>query len=263
MAFWLKKAVEYWLMPVPFCLLLLALALWRLQRRGASRLGRGLLWCVFLVLLLGSNTAVSTWLVEPLERRYPPVPALAPGEALPPDLQACRYVVVLGAGHADSTRLPAIDRLNLTALARLTEAVRILRRLPGATLVLSGPAQPHGATHAAVLAAAAESLGAPRRRMILIDTAWDTAQEAAAVRALVGDAPVALVTSAVHMPRAAALFRHERIAFVPCPTDFQSKPAGRFQWSDLRCDSESLERTTTAVRERLGALWLRLRGEID
>jgi uncharacterized SAM-binding protein YcdF (DUF218 family) len=254
MAYFLKKVVEYWLMPVPVILVLLAIVLWSLHRSRAPQTPRRLLWVAFVGLLLGSNIGVSTFLVEGLESRYPPMGALAP---------ACRYVVVLGAGHADATRLAALDRLSSSALARLTEGVRILRRLPAASLVVSGPAAPHGATHASVLAAAAESLGVPRARIILIDTAFDTAAEAVAVRQRIGLGPVALVTSAVHMPRAAALFRHQGIAFIACPTDYTAKPVGRFELSDLKCDSESLSRTTTAVRERLGAWWARLRGQID
>ncbi|HZZ58327.1 MAG TPA: ElyC/SanA/YdcF family protein [Opitutaceae bacterium] len=260
MAFWLKKVAEYWLMPVPFCLALLALGLWRMHRARAG--AKGLIWAAFLLLLAGSNEWISIRLVEPLEWRFPPAPALLPGAPIPAELAACRYIVVLGAGHADSTRLPALERLSPSALGRLTEALRILRRLPGAILVLSGPARDGGAAHAAVLAAAAESLGAPRSRMRLIDTAWDTAQEAAAARALVGNGPVALVTSAVHMPRAAALFRHEGIVIYPCPADYNAKPQPGLRWSDLRCDVESLDRTTTFVRERLGMLWLRLRGKV-
>ena len=38
--------------------------------------------------------------------------------------------------------------------------------------------------------------------------------------ATVGDARVALVTSAAHLPRAVGLFRQKGIETVPCPTDF-------------------------------------------
>ena len=69
----------------------------------------------------------------------------------------------------------------------------------------------------------------------------------------------ALVTSAWHMPRAASLFRKAGVDFAPCPADFISRGNLRFRWVDLTWDSESLERSTLALHEWIGLLWLRLR----
>jgi uncharacterized SAM-binding protein YcdF (DUF218 family) len=257
--FWLKKVVSFWLMPVPLCVALLAVGAalaWPGRRRRA---GRVCLVLAALAFLFFSNRAVSVLLLAPLESRYPAVPEMAPGGGAPAAVADCRYVVVLGGGHSDFPSLPAIGQLSTSALARLTEGVRLLRLLPEAKLIVSGPGAPGRPTHAAILARAAESLGIDSRRITLVESAQDTEDESHQVARRVGSARVALITSAWHMPRAAALFRRAGVDFVACPADFVSRGTG-LHWVDFAWDSESLERSTLALHERLGLLWLRLRG---
>jgi uncharacterized SAM-binding protein YcdF (DUF218 family) len=258
--FWLKKAVSFWLMPVPLCLALLACGLLLVRAARRPGLGRALVVAGTLLLILFSNRWVSNGLLGHLEARYAAIPELAPGAPVPDPLAKCRIVVVLGGGNGDVPSLPATSQLSSSALGRIVEAVRLLRVLPGARLIVSGPGEPGRPTHAEVLAQAACSLGVDRSRITLIDTALDTEDEAAAVSRLANGATVALVTSAWHMPRAALLFRRDGTAFVACPADFESRPRPTFRWSDLGWDSESLERSTLAVHEWLGVLWLRIRG---
>jgi len=258
--FWLKKAISYWLMPLPLCLALLVsgLVLSRLPRR--SRLGRGLVGAAVALLLLFSNRAVSVRLLVPLEARYPSVPEVSAGAPLPASIARCRFVVVLGGGHTDMPGIPATGQLSSSALGRIVEATRLLGLLPGARLIVSGPGEPGRPSHASVLARAARSLGIDPERITLVDTALDTEDESHAVARLVGGAPVALVTSAWHMPRAATLFRRAGVDFAPCPADFVARQSPLFHWYDLAWDSESLERSTLAIHEWIGLLWLRLRG---
>jgi uncharacterized SAM-binding protein YcdF (DUF218 family) len=61
------------------------------------------------------------------------------------------------------------------------------------------------------------------------------------------------------MPRAAALFRRAGVNALPCPADFTARPNEDFRFVDLTWDTASLERSTWAVRERLGMLWVKLR----
>lgn len=262
MLFWLKKFIAFWLMPLPLCLALL-LAGWHLSRSGRrARLGRALVGAAALLLLLLSNKVVSTALVRPIETQYPPVSELRPDQPVPAALGACRYVVVLGSGHGDTPGLPASLRLSSSAVARITEAVRLLRVLPDARLLVSGPAIGRNSSHAAVLAQAAEALGVDPGRIQRIETARDTEDEANAVERIVGPAPVALVTSAWHMPRSAGLFRRAGVRILPCPADFSARPNADFRWEDLGWDVESLERSTRAVHERLGYLWGWMRGKV-
>jgi uncharacterized SAM-binding protein YcdF (DUF218 family) len=63
------------------------------------------------------------------------------------------------------------------------------------------------------------------------------------------------------MPRAAALFANAGVDIVPCPTDYTSQDDGHFHWLDLLWDVESLERSSVAIRERVGYAWIWMRGK--
>jgi uncharacterized SAM-binding protein YcdF (DUF218 family) len=258
--FGLKKGISFWLMPVPLCLALLVTGIVIALSGRRSRVGRALIGVAAALLLLFSNKWVSNGLLAPLEGRFPPIPELAPGAPVPAALARCRFVVVLGGGHSDIPGMPALSQLSSSALGRVVEAVRILRVLPDSRLIVSGPGEPGRPTHAAVLAQAAASLGVDRSRITLIETALDTEDEAAAVSRIAAGAPVALVTSAWHMPRAALLFRRRGTDFLACPADFEARAGPRTHLGDLGWDSESLERSTFAVHEWLGLLWLEIRG---
>jgi uncharacterized SAM-binding protein YcdF (DUF218 family) len=263
MLFWLKKAVAYWLMPLPFCLALMIAGLLLLRSDRWRRLGRGLL-VAGVVLLLGlSNRQVGRALLRPLESQYPGLPEMPAGSPLPAPLQACRAIVVLGGGHSDRPGLSANNQLSSAALSRLAEAVRLARLLPDTTLFVSGPAAGGGATHASVLATAAVALGVDPRRIVQIDTARDTDDEAQEIRRRLGPGvPFALVTSAWHLPRAMALMRRAGLAPLPCPADFLTRANGGTRAGDWLCDLSGLEQSTWAIYERLGMAWARLQGKI-
>ena len=245
----LKKFISFWLMPLPLCLALLVAGWWLFRSPRRAGFGRFLLGAGILLLLLFSNEAVSTSLVRPLERLYPPVPELIPGRAAPPALAGCRFVVVLGSGNGDTPGLPATAKLGSSALSRLVEAVRLLRVLPEAELIVSGPAREPHPSHARVLAEAAVALGIRRDRIRLVEFARDTEEESVAVRRLAGDARVALVTSANHMARAMKLFHRAGVRALACPSDYTSRPGPEFRWGDLGWDVDSLGRSTAAAHE--------------
>lgn len=257
--FWLKKAVSFWLMPVPFCLALLVVG-WCLSfSRRRRRLGRWLIGTAIVLLLLFSNRAVSSWLVWSLESTYPAIPEITAVAPVPPTLGACHYVVVLGGGHGDIAAFSAVNKLSASAQARLMEAVRILGVLPDAKLIASGPAEPGGATHADVLMQAAISLGVAPERIVREPEVRDTEDEAAAIVRRIGGAPFALVTSAWHMPRAVALMQRAGANPVPCPADYSARPSPRVVIRDFGWDTDSLGRSTRAVHERIGYVWMKLR----
>ena len=284
--FLLKKILGHFLMPLPLALALLGVALWAGARRR-----RGLAWSAlllgWLILLACGNRGFSGALVSSLENHYSPVPPLAPPhsrpfppapeagpEALAPEppawpreLREAGFVAVLGGGHGDSDRLAAGQRLSPSARARLVEGVRLALALPQTWLVVSGPGpagsssdangnRPAAPSHARVLADAAAELGFPRDRIVEIDTARDTAEEAAALRRLAGGDKIALVTSAWHLPRAMRLAAREGLDVFPCPSDYlggRDKPPGALAW--LAWNSESLSNSTRAWREYLGLAW--------
>lgn len=262
MLFWLKKFVSYWLMPLPACVTAMIVGLVLLSRPTTARLGRALLLGGLVLLILFSNKFVSRALLRPLETQYPAQPEFSANQPVSPALARCGYVYVLGGGNGHSPGVAATGLLSTSALSRVVEAVRILRVLPEARLLVSGPKDDDGkSSHAVVLARAAQSLGIAPERIVLIDHARDTEDESRAARRIVGDAPVALVTSAWHMPRAMALCRSAGLDVLACPADFRTHADESFYFDDLLWESESLGKSTWAVRERLGYLWIWLRGK--
>lgn len=261
MGFLLKKFVSYWLMPIPLSLLLMTTGLMLLALGRRKRTGKTLLICGFLCLLLTSNGFVAHVLIHPLENRFRPIPELVEGAELPQSLADCSYIVVLGSGHYSEEKRPALAQLSESALARLSEGVRLAKAHPKAKVIFSGPADKLGITHASVMARAAVSLGIQPERIQQIDTALDTFDEARGVAKIVGAEKLALITSAYHMPRANALFVHQGLQTLPCPTEFKERPLLLRDTSTWDWDANALMQSTVSIREYLGLLWSKLRGQ--
>lgn len=260
--FWLKKTITYFLMPLPATLVLLAGGFLLSRSVKHQRSGRIFMFAGILVLLVTSHRQVGFQLLAPLENQYPAIPELTEPGAIPTELAACQYIVVLGGGHSDVLGLPASSKLSPYALSRITEAVRLARALPLTKLITLGPGQPQEPTHAHVLATAAISLGVAPDRIIENSLGRDTEGEAQALLDIIHDAPFALVTSAWHMPRSMGLMRKAGLNPVACPTDFRARQTQNFSLSDWLWGIDGLERSSWAIYERLGGFWARMRGKI-
>ncbi len=70
---------------------------------------------------------------------------------------------------------------------------------------------------------------------------------------------IVLVTSAYHMRRAVYSFQKQGIAVVPAPTDYEADRGPTTTFSGFLPSASALEMTATAIRERLGMLFYRLR----
>ena len=262
MPFWLKKALTVPLMPLTFALLVGTLGAILLFRPRFARRGRILVVIALLVLGLASNKGVALWLIAPLELRHAAIPELAPDEPLPAELSRCRAVVVLGGGHGDTASLSRINQLSASALSRLAEGIRLLRLLPAdVVLVVSGHNGSKHPSHAQILAEAAISLGVPASRILRCDTPRDTESEVSEIKARFGDEPVAVVTSAWHMPRAIGLCERAQVNAFPCPADFTHKPGADSGVELFAWNLEALGQTSKAIRERVGQAWNRVRGK--
>ncbi len=260
--FWLKKALTYLLMPLQFSLLLMLTGILLLWIGRRPRWGKILVTTGAVLLLVLSHKQVGLALLQPLESQYAAIPEITSGEAIPARLAGCRFIMVLGGGHSTTPGLPATHRLSSAAASRLAEGVRLAHLLPEAQLVLCGPGLSAGdESHAAVLAQAARALGIAPERLHLITRPRDTEGEIAALSRLAEGAPVALVTSAWHMPRTMAYARRAGLNALACPADFGARPNERFRWNDWNFDLTGLERSTKGIYERLGLAWARLRGK--
>jgi len=258
MPFILKKYLSFWLMPLPLCLGLLVLGTLLIWSKKHIHTGKYIISFSLLVFLLLSNTTISTWLILPLEYKYSAIPALK-SETLPYALKRCQFIVILGSSNSEDKDRSALNRLSGTGLSRLTEAVRLANLLPDAHLIATGPGYNNHQSHASVLAEGAVELQIQKNRILKIDTAKDTEEESIAIHKIVGDRPIALVTTAWHMPRAVFLFKSRGMDVLPCPTDFTIKNTSENNHFELNQINASWSRSTWAIHEYLGILWIEVR----
>lgn len=210
-------------------LLLLLILAWLAARKGRPKLSKRLLWLTGIIFLLTSTPFLPKYLGARLEEQYLPLrPDTLPAFSSPV------YIHVLGSGYALDDRLPATAQLAPVAQGRLMEGLRLLRAVPNSVLVCSAGSVFGFESQASVTRKAALLLGADSSRLRTLDTPNTTAEEAAALVQLTGrGAPLILVTDALHMPRAIALFRQQGFHPVPAPTNYRVPLAGNappFRW---------------------------------
>jgi len=198
MLFELKKLATIPFLPLYFALLTGLVCLVLLWLKPEKRWGRFFAALSIGSLLLFSNHGAAAWLVRPLENRFAAIPDFHREEDVPAMLRPCVAIVILGGGHADAPALSRVNQLSTSSLSRVAEAVRISRWLPHAKLIVSGNHRPDP-SHAQVVGEAAVSLGVDPARIIRMDDPRDTEDEIAELSRRVGNAPIALVTSAWHM----------------------------------------------------------------
>lgn len=251
MLFELKKFVGMLLLPLPLLLSLCALGLVLLWFTRRQRTGKVLVSFAWLGILLLSMQPLADRLLAPLEDRYPTLNG--PHQA--------RYVVVLGGGYTYNPQWAPSSNLIGNSLPRVTEGIRQLALNPQARLIVTGAAaQGNPVSSAEVAARVARSLGVDEQRIIVLDSPRDTGQEAQAVADVVGNAPLILVTSANHMPRALG-FSITRARSDPGA----GQPTGDRQpaqsWERWLPSPLYLGHSERAWYETLGRLWQGLTGQ--
>lgn len=247
----LAKLVTAALAPLGTALLLglAGLALAATAAPARRRLGLKLLAFALGWLWLWSLPVASRALRAALEAQAGP----ARVEALPP----APAIVVLG-GSMRAARPPDHPQPDLGAAAdRAWHAARLYRAGKAPLLVLSGGTlQRDDPPEAPAMRAFLLDLGVPPAAMLLESASGTTAQNAARTAGLLRQRnirQVLLVTSALHMRRARALFEREGIAVVAAPTDFEvvDRP---LRLRDLVPDGDALEGSGRAFKEIVGAL---------
>ncbi len=257
--YFFKKFIGTLLMPLPLGLALLAAALVLLGLTRRQRLGRWLALASLLLLFLTSSHWVAWHFDHFLTVRYPPWRVSAHSLKNAPSV-----VVVLGGGSINDARLPPVAQLSLVSLDRLIEGIRLYRALapvnPQARLVLSGGGKPAGSGDAGIMRQVALSLGIPGSAMRLETRSLDTASQARRLKPMLGTHPFLLVTSAVHMPRAIALFQAQGLHPIAAPSDRLGLGMAP-RWQAWQPDPANLNDFTAAWHEILGRAWAGLRGE--
>jgi len=146
-------------------------------------------------------------------------------------------------------------------------AIQAFRAGKAPLLVFTGARSigtPDAPTEGEVLADFAATLGVPVASMLVTgyvqNTADEARQAATALRERGLTTPrVLLVTSAVHMPRARAMFQQEGMVVTAFPVGFSSPADRRYSVRDLFPTTVALRHSETAIREFYGRAyyWLR------
>ncbi|MCD1126784.1 envelope biogenesis factor ElyC [Jinshanibacter sp. LJY008] len=250
MLFILKKIIGNLLFPLPFLLLLMAIALLLLWFSRWQKSAKTLITMSWLGLFLLSLQPIADRLLMPLENQYATYQKNEPID----------YIVVLGGGYTYNPDWAPSSNLFPNSLPRVTEGVRLYRQHPGAKMIFSGAAAiSNPLPNAKVAAMVAESLGVPEQDIIMLPQAQDTIEEAQAVAQIAQQKTLLLVTSANHLPRAMRIFQKEGLNPIPAPANQLATLGPLNPWEKAFPSAFYLSHSERAWYETLGNLWLTIK----
>jgi uncharacterized SAM-binding protein YcdF (DUF218 family) len=256
MFLFLSKLIPLFFYPIgATCLLLvIALVLWFVK----SKLTPAFLSAALIILFLSGNTWVSNWLAQSLEWQYIPKTELPKADA----------IVVLGGGirskaypRPDVDFSEAGDRVWYGAsLYRAGKAPKII--VSGGRIIWKGGGNPESEDLTNLLV----TMGVPKADIIPESDSMNTRDNGVYVQKILkanNFKTILLVTSAMHMPRSMAIFKHLGIKAIAAPTDFRVSQL-ELDEPNLQTESvilslmpneERLAVTTSAIREYIG-MWV-------
>jgi uncharacterized SAM-binding protein YcdF (DUF218 family) len=261
MGLFLSKLIPLLFYPLGLsCVLLVLGMVWFWKRPRLTKLAIGL--SLSLQLLMG-NYWVSRALVQSLEFQN-----LTEGP-----LPQAAAIVVLGGGT-----LPASPPRPWVEVAeagdRVLYAAKLYREGKAPVVILSGGRvdwNGAGPPESKDMAEQIQIMGVPAQALLQDPTSNNTYENAVNVKKILQDrqitGPILLVTSAMHMSRSLAIFRHLQISSIAAPTDFRTtctpdrQGFGGFLLG-LLPEAEQLHKTTLALKEYLGLLIYKLQGRL-
>jgi len=242
------------------CILLIFALLLRKKERTRNILitiSIGILW-------LSSTSLISINLARSLEWRYLP----------PKEVPSAEVMIVLGGG-TDASVYPRPGVEINGAGDRVLYAARIYREGKAAHILLSGGEitwmNNTSSTPADEMADILQSLGVPMDALWLENKSQNTHENAVFSKVILdekGIKKILLITSAMHMPRAVALFQKLGLEVIPLPVDY-SVTQSNFSFNNqdwlgqvfgLLPSTGNLSATTNALKEYLGIFTYWLRG---
>lgn len=232
---------------------------WILALVGLRRLGVLVAALAVAETLVMAFPPVSDALLEPLQAKARAAAAEAP---------ACCYdaIVVLGGGVTPAAPPYLMEPDLADAADRVWYGARLYHRGVARRIIVSGgsllaengnPAK----TEAEAMRRFLVDLGVPSDAIVSEDKSMNTLGNIRNVRQMVGEARVALVTSAFHMPRALKLARQGNLNVGAFPTDWRLPAAARPTWENWVPSVAALAWSSISLREHV-ALLLDRRGEI-
>lgn len=221
------------------------------------RLARWLWLLALLVFYVFQSGLTNDLLLRPLELSYPPMSAsvLAPQDA----------VIVLAGSVTGQPVTNTPTLLGTSTLPRLICGITYWRTGVAPLLVVSGgsgdPFEPLPSA-AEVMQTLAIQLGVPESAIMTETHSRTTAENAVEVRRRFPRLQrIVLVTSALHLPRATALFRKQGFEVTPAPCDYRTA-AGAWELRDFLPNAGNLANIGQAVHEYVGLALFRALGRL-
>lgn len=259
---YLSKLLPLFVYPLGLITILIIIAI-ILKKR--LKWQRGLLIATLLILLLSSNRWVSAALVRSLEWRNLPAQTTPQAE-----------VIVLLGGGTDPYEAPRpMTEIN-SAGDRVLYAAKLYREGAAPIILASGGTvnftPDRVSTPAEDMADLLTFHDVPASAIWQQNMSQNTYEDALYSTELLAEQDIEtiiLVTSAIHMPRARALFEAQGLTVIPAPVDFSVTEQG---WQNLLNPGldeavlyflpnvSALNSTTNALKEYLGIFIYRLRG---
>jgi uncharacterized SAM-binding protein YcdF (DUF218 family) len=256
MFLFLSKLIPPLVFPPGGNLILFVLA-WFLRNRRPRLAGALFLFSAFTLYAV-STSAGSGLLIAPLESRYADVDT---GSA--PQTDA---IVVLGGGvvaasgkHDEPELAEAGDRARKTAALFQAGKAPIILCSGGNIDFLTGSGEAEAISASRIL----QSFGIPAAAILTEGASRNTHENAEFTWRILsarGVHRILLVTSAMHMPRAAALFRHAGFTVIPVPSNHLGGWGNPSLLFSLLPDPQSVANSKAALREYLGLAVYSLRG---
>lgn len=248
--------LTYLIIPLNLCVALLivgaVLFITRHRKTGVLVAAAGIAWAVFW-----SLPASSLWAGGRLEQLYP--------HMMPEDLPQAQAIVVLGGNTANSRRNWFEPYDPDTASPRVDTAAMLYKAGRAPHVVLSGAALEGNVSEAQMMANTLIQKGVPEEALILEARSLTTHQNAVYTRRTLDEYNfnrVLLVTSALHMPRAMAVFRKQGISAIAAPSWPQITVPQDPTFSFWQPNVRALTASRSIIKEYVGLLVYWIRGWI-
>jgi uncharacterized SAM-binding protein YcdF (DUF218 family) len=239
--------------------LTIALILWWLKSRWTPVA----IWVALIILFLSGNARMSNWLAQSLEWQNIPKAELPTADAI---------VILGGATRSQAYPRPDVDFADSgdrvwygATLYRAGKAPKII--VSGGRITWKGNGSPESDDMTKLLV----EMGVPQQDIIPEANSFNTRDNAVNVKQILQEQnfkTILLVTSAMHMPRSMAIFKHLGINAIAAPTDYRisqlelEQPNRQTEAAILSFipSEDCLSLTTQAIREYIGILIYKLRG---
>jgi uncharacterized SAM-binding protein YcdF (DUF218 family) len=261
MFLFLSKLIPLFFYPIgAVCLLLtVSLGLWWINSKWTP----AVIAAALMILFLSGNAWTSNWLAQSLEWQNIPKGELPTADAI---------AILGGATRSQAYPRPDVDLADSgdrvwygASLYHAGKAPKII--VSGGRIAWKGSGSPEADDFIKLLV----RMGVPKTDIIPEANSFNTRDNAVNIQKILQERnfkSILLVTSAIHMPRSMAIFKHLGIEAIAAPTDYRisqielDQPNSQTESVILSFlpNDECFSLTTQAIREYIGILVYKLRG---